>query len=107
MDILKPHIPREYELAQRELHQMDIRVNRMKYMMDLGYYCPAYSDKEWEKFKEVQTLLRNVHPNPQYHSKFVNQVAEALYGKKFAELNLTKQNYICSVYDRRECDERK
>ncbi len=67
--VSEPWIPSEYELAKRELFNMEARVNRMKYMIELGYCCREYSDAEWEKFKKVEILLRNRHSNVEYHTK--------------------------------------
>lgn len=67
--ISEPHIPSEYEIAKHSLFIMECNVRRMKYMMDLGYFCNEYSEDEWQKFKKVEVLLRNRHSNVEYHTK--------------------------------------
>jgi hypothetical protein len=67
--ISEPHIPSEYEMAKQSLFIMESNVHRMKYMMDLGYFCNEYSEDEWQKFKKVEALLRNRHSNVKYHTK--------------------------------------
>jgi hypothetical protein len=62
-------IPFEYELAKHSLFIMESNVHRMKYMMELGYFCSEYSEDEWKKFKKVEILLRNRHSNVEYHTK--------------------------------------
>lgn len=63
------HLPSEYEIAKHSLFIMESNVHRMKYMIDLGYYCKEYSEDEWGKFKKVEVVLRNRHSNVEYHSK--------------------------------------
>ena len=41
--ISESHIPSEYEMAKHSLFIMESNVRRMKYMMDLGYFCNEYS----------------------------------------------------------------
>jgi hypothetical protein len=66
--ISEPIIPSKYEMARYSLFTMESNVCRMKYMMELGYFCNEYSEEEWQKFKKVETLLRNRHPNVEYHT---------------------------------------
>jgi hypothetical protein len=67
--ISEPMIPSEYEIAKYSLSVMECNIRRMKYMMDLGYFCKEYSEDEWQKFKEVEDMLRNRHPNIDYHTR--------------------------------------
>lgn len=64
-----PYIPSEYELSRHSLYVIECNVRRMKYMMELGYFCKEYSEEEWQKFKKVEIMLRNQHTNPGYHTK--------------------------------------
>lgn len=64
--ISEPYIPSEYELARHSLYIMECNVRRMKYMMELGYFCKEYSEEEWQKFKKVEIILRNQHSNTEY-----------------------------------------
>jgi hypothetical protein len=52
MVISEPHIPSEYEMAKRSLFIMESNVNRMKHMIECGYFCREYSEGEWKKFKK-------------------------------------------------------
>jgi hypothetical protein len=67
--ISEPIIPSEYDMARHALFIMESNVRRMKYMMELGYFCKEYSEEEWQKFKKVEDLLRNRHSNVEYHTK--------------------------------------
>ncbi len=67
--ISEPTIPSEYDMARHSLFIMESNVHRMKYMMELGYFCNEYSEEEWQKFKKVEILLRNRHSNVEYHTK--------------------------------------
>ena len=67
--ISEPMIVSEYELARHSLFIMESNVRRMKYMMELGYFCNEYSEDEWQKFKKVEIVLRNRHSNAEYHIK--------------------------------------
>ena len=67
--ISEPCIPSEYELARHSLFIIESNVRRMKYMMDLGYFCNEYSEDEWQKFKKFEVELRNRHHNIEYHTK--------------------------------------
>ena len=67
--VRRPTIPSEYDMARHSLFIMESNVHRMKYMMELGYFCNEYSEEEWQKFKKVEILLRNRHSNVEYHTK--------------------------------------
>lgn len=44
--------------AESSLFIMESNVRRMKYMMELGWYCQEYSEEEWQKFKQYEIELR-------------------------------------------------
>ena len=54
--ISEPNIPSEFDLAQRSLFIMGVSIQRMKHMIEFGYYCNEYSEDEWEKFKKYKKL---------------------------------------------------
>ncbi len=66
--ISEPFIPFEYEIAKHALFIMECNVRRRKHMIELGYHCNEYSEENWQKFKKVEILLRNRHPNTEYHA---------------------------------------
>jgi hypothetical protein len=50
-------IPNNKEEAEKSVSKMQSNIERMKYMMRLGWYCLEFSEEEWAKFKELETEL--------------------------------------------------
>jgi hypothetical protein len=51
------NVPNHAAEAGAELMQMRVNIERMRYMMGLGWFCKEYSEEEWLKFKEYEVKL--------------------------------------------------
>lgn len=48
------------EKSKNSLFVMEANVRRMRYMIECGYFCQEYSDEEWQKFRKLEILQRNL-----------------------------------------------
>jgi hypothetical protein len=60
IQINKPYEDTPYDFAKRELFNMEVRVRRMKHMIENGYYVKEYTDKEWINFKQYKNETRRI-----------------------------------------------
>lgn len=57
--IPEPYILTPYDIAMKELFIMESNANRMKYMIEQGFYCDQYSEEKWLEFKKWHNQINN------------------------------------------------